>query len=286
MAAPNSKAIAECSNWKKRNGFHESKGYFTEIVYLLRTLGIICDKTITQMDRENPLGVDGPVLSSLNPPMTIKVQELTVVGKELCDILQSGDRELFKITLFWIFLTHQARPQNTNFKPLMPIWQIVLSNPQTESDIRNVIKKFTADSYTVNSFRRWSEFFNLCSIIASKPTIVYFDRKKMSLKIFHAVIIDLNHNFVSKIGYNVDDIIRELEGRFGLRSPTVNYRRMLQVIFSNMPRDIVEGTHTGRGEMPLFEDRRINKLKILSKIPVSDFLEIGDSRLNSFLEVN
>ena len=280
--------INDLSAWTKRNGFGTFKGYFSELVYLLRTLHIIQDRKMLQQDRENFLGDGGPSLLSLNPPKNAKVQELTFLGNELCNIIASDNHELFRITLFWIFLTHKRYIQDTNLKPLMPVWQIMLSRAASasNSDIKDMLRRLVADTYTINAFKKWSEFFNLCTIAQDNPTILYLDRRKLSLKIFQAVIIELNHNFMSGQGHNVDDIIRMLGENFSLSPSEISYRNMLRTIFSSTSRDVTEGTYTGRGEKPLFEDKRINKIKFHSRIPISNFQRIDDSILDLFLEVD
>ena len=281
--------INELSAWTKRNGFGTFKGYFSELVYLLRALHIIQDRKMLQQDRENFLGDGGPSLLSLNPPKNAKVQELTFLGNELCDIIASDNHELFRITLFWIFL---PRTRDTFRTPISSHSCQYgrscchVTAPASNSDIKDMLRRLVADTYTINAFKKWSEFFNLCTIAQGNPTILYLDRRKLSLKIFQAVIIELNHNFMSGQGHNVDDIIRMLGENFSLPPSEISYRNMLRTIFSNTSRDVTEGTYTGRGEKPLFEDKRINKIKFHSRIPISNFQRIDDSILDLFLEVN
>ena len=183
----NPKITDKLSDWMNKNEFKSSSGYFKELIYLLRPLGIVQDRQISASDLENPLGVDGPILSLLNPPRAAKVQELTVLGKELCDIVISGERQFVQNYSFWTFLTHEAYLQNTKLAPLIPIWRYVFSyiSPKANPSVNDTLKRFTTDSYTINAFQKWSVFFNLCTAAKnSSGGTLCFDKHKMTLKFF------------------------------------------------------------------------------------------------------
>ena len=120
----------EINFWKDRHKFKLSKGYFSEIISLLRELGIIQTRILEDFELDLPLGGTGPILRNITNNKKIQTAVLTDIGYEICSSI-GDDVENLKIYdsfLFWRFLKSR----------IIPIWQRLIEREEsfTNTDIQ------------------------------------------------------------------------------------------------------------------------------------------------------
>jgi len=270
----------QIGTWKERNNIKHGAGFLAEIVHLLRVLNIIQDRKIRIDELENYLEPDGPSYSDFISSDKISVQELTKQGYAICDLITDdvNESKKFDVYLFWLFLRNDK---------LVPIWQYLIIKPEVfkNQNITAAIKSIENDSFTISSFVRWSDYFNLCRINHEQSGKI-LDEKKVALKFLHATIIELNNSYIGDHGYHVEDLVKEITEKFHLSTNSLNFYNILERIFLIDNKKSVEGSFTGRGEKTLPNFPKINKLKIRSKIELfPQFSSVKNSDLSSFINI-
>jgi len=267
--------------WKLQNNFTLAKGFFSEVVSLLKELEIVESRDLTEDELDNTLGIEGPTYREfIISPRTSTIQ-LTDIGYELCRLISNNQNEIkeYSITLFWLFLRNQN---------LRPIWQMLMGKREVflDKDISVVLKQIENDSYTRNMFSKWSDYFDLYGINPTNPRLKILDRKKVSLKLLYATILELNNKYVGDDGYHVETLVTEISNQFRISPTFVNFYNILQTILELDEKKSISGSTTGRAERSLPNYNRINKLRIKSKIELfPSFSKVPDSKLISFSNV-
>lgn len=277
----------EIERWKISNGFSIGVGYFSELMYLLKILGIVEDRKIDEHDLDNSLGTDGPPYREFIKGSAY-TQELTENGYILCDLL-SGDENKAKeydVTLFWFFLG--TKKDNKHEKRLRPIFQFLLEKRKVfkDTDVSIILEEIENDSYTRNAFKKWGDYFNLYGSPPGNPNIRILDGRKVGLRILQVIVIYMNYNYLGEEGFHVQTMVTELSERLGISPSSVNFYNIIETIFEMDNKRSMIGSYTGRGEKTLPHYPRINKIKIQSKIQLfPTFSNLPESKLVSFSNV-
>lgn len=277
----NSKIFDEILNWKKCNNFKLGAGFFSEIVNLLRVLHIVKDRKISNEEFDNMLEPTGPSYNEfISGDNKINVQELTEIGHTLCDLISKDVNKSseFDAYLFWLFLRNDK---------MVPIWQILVANKRIfyDRDVSKFLKQIENDSFTINAFLRWSDYFTLFKIKHGGMKIL--DEQKVALRILHAVIVELNNSYISDEGCHVESLVDEITAKFHLSKNSLNLYNVLEIILKYDLKKSIEGSYTGRSEKCLPNFSKINKLKIRSKIEIfPQFRNISDTDLLSIISTS
>lgn len=261
-------------SWKTDNNFRLSKGYFSEIVSLLRELEIIKTRTVEDLELDLPLGGTGPILRNIANNKKIQIAALTDIGYEICSSINDYKENLkiYDSLLFWRFLKSR----------IVPIWQRLIERKEsfTNTDIREILKNMENDKITISSFLKWTYYFDLIELNSSNPNLKILNKYNVALRVVHSTIHELNHRYVSEDAHYVQNLASEIAVSFKISPTYVDFFRILEIILDINKRKNIVGTTSGRSEKSLPGYPRINMLKIISKIPIfPDFDRINQSKL-------
>lgn len=272
--------------WKYQHGIKDTQGYLSDIISLLKNLGIVQNRNIEEFEFAIALGGDGLPLGEFIKSISVKTTELTTIGHKLSDLLSKGDPSSLKeydATLFWLFI------RNYIYKPL---WQWLMERQEvfTSVNIEVILRKIENDTYNISRIVRWSDYFDLYGLNLNNPKLKILDRKKILARIFYATILELNESFLTKddiaVGISVEEIVNYLSKRFKIDTTYVNFYKILEVIFKKNSSKSITATTSSRGGKSLPNYESINMLRIRGKIPLfPDFNELPESTIVSFSKI-
>lgn len=276
----------QIGEWKSQHEIKDTQGYLSDIVALLKNLGIVRSRKIEEFELAIALGGDGLPLGDFVKSPSIKTIELTTFGHKLCDLLSKEDALSIKeydAILFWLFI------RNNIYKPL---WQWLMERQEvfTSVDIETILRKIENDSYNISRIVKWSDYFDLYGVNQDNPKIKILNRKKILLKIFYATILELNESFKYTdnvtVGNTVEELVNHLSKQFKINTTYVNFYKMLEVILEKNSSKSITATTSSRGGKSLPNYERINMLKIHGMITLfPDFNELPESTIISFSKV-
>jgi len=274
-------SYTELKDWKLRKQFSLAKGYFTEIISLMKILGIVEGRPLINSELEMPLGIDGPLVKNLVASKNIQTIQLTDLGHRLCSLLNTQTIQSLKeydTYLFWLILTSRIRP----------VWQRLMESSNTFSNLdisKSILQIGEKDGITISTFLKWSNYFNLCTIDPDQSGKKLMEKGKVALKLLYATVLELNKNFISQDGYTVEELTKTISKNFKISPSIVNFYNILETIFEYNKKKNIIGSTTGRKGKSLPNYSRINILKIQSEIKLlPDFENVTDAKLNSFWE--
>ena len=266
-------------NWKEANQIRDAMGWLSEIFSLLDSLGIITKLNLNQDDLDTPLCDNGPLLKDITNKKLSKTAILTNDGYDLFSLISDASEENKKeydAKLFWLILRSE----------IYPVWQRLIERKEifSSKSVKTAINEIGVnDGQTRNLFFKWSKYFDLFDYESSVNRGEIFDKKKIALKLLYSTIFELNSNFISKNGYDVEDLVNKISEKFqNLSKLSVNFLNILEIIFDVADRENIEGSPVARGGVSLPNHTKVSILKIKSKIPIfPNFRSISDEALLS-----
>lgn len=240
--------------WKRKQGIDSADE--SEYRYLLRDLGLVADRELTEVDSVLPLGGDGPPAACLLPAGSrAKVFFLTQDGEALYTQLVS-DRPTYESTLFWLILRNQLY--------LRLIQQVVLDRQSYgASDIRKLIG--TKDSTSKNCAVQWLRYFG----IARSENGCKLDAETLARRLLGAAILEINKYFERSETYYVKEVDRRLNEAFSLSPSVTDFSAALDTIFHYADKSIMQGYTSGRRDVSLPNHHGISMLKFTGTLPLS-----------------
>lgn len=239
--------------WKCKHGIDSADE--SEYRYLLRDLGLVGERELTDIDLVLPLGGDGPVVRSfVSPGSKIKTYFLTQEGESLYAQLIS-DRPAYDSALFWLILRNQVY--------IRLIQQVILDRKSYRADdVRELIR--TNDSTSKNCAVQWLRYFG----IVRSGKGYRLDTEMLARCLLAATIFELNTYLERDETYYVKEMDRHLNETFSLSPSATDFVAALDTIFRHVDKSIVQGYTSGRGDTSLPSRPSLSMVKLSGMIPL------------------
>lgn len=246
-------------NWKTSKEIYGNDE--NDCKLFLKHLGVIDERDIEEFEFSLLLGGDGPIMSFIKNPRA-KMHFLTKYGESLSSYLESGKDDLYELTLFWLIL---------RCKKYMPLLQETISNPEAYSgDIKDLIP--TVDSISRNCLLKWGVYFGF---IEQERNEYKLNPKKLAKLFISSTILQLNE--IKEREIKIKQLVDILSDNFNFGiNTTIDFTRILDVIFNHTSRNVLSGFTTGRDDVGLPSNRNIQILKFKSVLPLNIIKSISD----------